>query len=126
MREILALTAILVFSTAARSATVVCAEDANTNRTMCFPQAPMRVSSDKIVREAALYSGGPRGTTANGHTVRVFCSKKLVPVMEMRDRKGVVYFRNQPDAKIGRDFAQFMCDHTPTKTDKALDEVPRF
>lgn len=126
MKRHLPVTIFFVFSTTVHGANVVCAEDANTNGTMCFPQGLMRASSDKQVREAALYSGGPRGSTATGHTVRVFCSDKFVPVLEMRDRKGVVFARNQPEAKIGRDFARFMCEHTRTKTDKTLDEVPRF
>ncbi len=126
MKKYLALIAIFVFATNAHSAAVVCAEDPDTNQRMCFPQGPIRVSTDKVVREAALYSGGPRGASATGHNVRVFCSDKFVPVIEMRDRKGVVFARNQPEAKIGRDFASIVCKHTPTKLDKNLDGVPRF
>lgn len=126
MNRCLLLLALFALPGVTIAASLNCATDANTDQHMCFPDGPMRTSTDKVVREAALYSGGPRGATATGHTVRVFCSAKFVPVLEMRDRKGVVFARNQPEAKIGRDFAQAMCTHSPLRTDKALDKAERF
>ena len=126
MKTHLTLITVFLFAASANGAALVCAEDADTNKRMCFPQGPLSASADKVVRETTLYSGGPRGASATGHTVRVFCSDKFVPVIEMRDRKGVVFARNQPDAKLGRDFAHIICKHSPTKLDKNLDGVPRF
>jgi len=45
----------------AHGAALVCAEDADTSKRMCFPEGPLSASTDKVVREAPLYSGGPRG-----------------------------------------------------------------
>ena len=104
----------------------VCAVDRNTDQMLCFLDAPIRTSTDKQVREAALWQGGPRGVKPMGHTARVFCDKVNVPVLELRDRRGVVYARDQPEAKIGRDLASLMCDHNKTKVDKSLDKAKRF
>ena len=126
MRKLVALIAGVFIFGGAHGAALVCAEDADTSKRMCFPEGPLSASTDKVVREAPLYSGGPRGASATGHTVRVFCSDKYVPVIEMRNRQGVVFARNQPEAKIGRDFAAILCKHTATKLNTKLDGVDRF
>jgi hypothetical protein len=113
-------------SSAAFAASVTCATDPNTDQHMCVNDKGVRASSDKQVREAALYGGGPNSVKATGHTARVFCSDKFVPVLELRDRNGVVFARNQPEAKIGRDLAGIMCSMSPVRIDKALDKVPRY
>lgn len=104
----------------------ICASDRDTDAMLCFPAAPIRTSTDKQVREAALWQGGPRGVKPMGHTARVFCDKVNVPVLELRDRSGVVYAREQPETKIGRNLANIMCDYEKTRVDKSLDKVKRY
>lgn len=91
-------------SGAAFAASVTCASDPNTDQYMCVNDKGVRASSDKQVREAALYGGGPNSVKATGHTARVFCSDKFVPVLELRVEL------------IGRDVWQNRCEAETAQT----------
>lgn len=108
------------------AAKLTCASDPDTDKRMCFLDDGLRASTDKKVREFRFFSGGPKALDDSGYTARVFCDPKFVPVIEMRDRRGVVFARNQAATKAARDLTTFVCEHAKLTIDKTLDTVTRY
>ena len=103
------------------AAPYVCAQDQDTDKVMCFPNGPIRASTNGNIRQVALYTGGPKSIKNSTYSARVLCKSSLGSVMELRDSSGVVFARQTTDKKFGRDFARFVCEHKQVKIDKSLD-----
>lgn len=91
-----------------------CVQDADTYATTCFD--PKKVTSNGELRATKLYSGGPKEVNDLGHTAVVYCNRQII---ELRDRKGIVFARNRPTTRQSFRLWNDICS-AESKPDKNL------
>ena len=64
-----------------------------------------------------MYRGGPKGVADTGFTAVLNCKSGY---LEMRDRQGVVFARDQPCKLYVIEFRDYVCGEAKPKQDKKL------
>lgn len=103
------------FSSSAFAAQLSCSEDDSTRQRLCYNPKAVRANGD--LRAVRLYKGGPNGVDETGFTAVLNCK---VGYLEMRDKKGVVFARDQPSKLYAVQFRDYVCEDKQVKADKAL------
>jgi hypothetical protein len=95
---------------------VRCYEAPGTMQQTCVDPTEVRVNGD--LRAAPVYSGGPRGVSATGHTLVVNCAKKFAT---LQDRKGVNFAgAGTAETPAMRALTPLLCDAPKPKRDPGL------
>lgn len=92
-----------------------CSEDDNTRQRLCFNPKAVRANGD--LRAVRLYKGGPNGVDDTGYTAVLNCK---VGYLELRDKKGVIFARDQPSKLYAVQFRDYVCKEKQVKADKEL------
>jgi hypothetical protein len=106
--------AIALASSHTLAAELDCEVDKNTDMYFCFN--PKKVNADGEARSFELYTGGPLKVTSTGYTATFYCT---LGFMEMRDRRGVVFARDQPGKSHIIRLRESVCAATPIKKAKS-------
>jgi hypothetical protein len=102
-------------SVQAQAIQLSCRADDDTHETVCY--YPKDIKSNGDLRSFALYTGGPKGVTKNVNLAIVNCK---VGYLELRDRKGVVFARNQPSKLYVVRLRDDVCKESKIKIDPTL------
>lgn len=113
--SILAIIVIIIFPLSATAGKVTCSEDRNTRQWTCFD--PQSVRSNGNLRATRLYLGGKNEIEKTPYTMVVNCK---VGFVELRDRKGVVFGRDQPEKLHAVQLRDWICE-SKSIYDKTLD-----
>ncbi|GAO35223.1 hypothetical protein SCT_0607 [Sulfuricella sp. T08] len=115
MLRLLAALLFFVASLPAQAVQLSCSEDSNTRQRLCYN--PKAVRSNGDLRAVRLYKGGPNGADDTGFTAVLNCK---VGYLEMRDKQGVVFARDQPEKLYVVLFRDYVCGEKQHKHDKSL------
>ena len=92
-----------------------CSEDDNTHQRLCYN--PKDVRSNGNLRAVKLFKGGPNGANETTYTAVIDCK---IGYLELRDRQGVAFARDQPEKLYAVQFRDFVCEEAKPKADKSL------
>lgn len=113
----------LLFPISSAAADLSCVEEDRTEVHMCFNESSLSASTNGLVRESALWKGGPKKVRKTSFVVRVLCVKGGNSLIQIRNRDGVLVGHGDVKNATSRSLASYMCDAKPTRTDKALDSA---
>lgn len=97
------------------AAKLSCRVDDSNDRHFCYDPKAIRVNGE--IRAFKLYQGGPKGVEGNPFEARFYCERG---VLEMRDRQGVVFIRDQPSKLHLIQLRDDICAEKGAKPDKSL------
>ena len=115
MRTILFM-CLIFFSISASAEKLTCRQDDDTREMVCYNPLKLRGNGD--LRAFTIFTGGPNKMTPNANLSIVNCK---IGYMELRDRSGVVFARNQPSKVHIVQIRDDVCAQDKYKKDKALD-----
>lgn len=106
---------LILAAPSAFAATLSCREDPNTREHFCYLPSELRVNKD--LRSFPVFKGGPKGAERSGYLAVVHCKTGL---LELRDRKGVIFAKNFPSKKHIKLLLNDACSEKKVKIDKNL------
>ena len=109
--------ALIAAAAPAMAAPLSCRVEESTDRHFCYDPKGIRANGE--VRAFKLYQGGPKGVEGNPYEARFYCE---LGVLELRDRKGVVFARDQPTKLHIVQLRGDVCAEKGAKPDKTLKE----
>lgn len=92
-----------------------CREDPDTRETICYHSNQVTANGD--LRAFQLYKGGPNGVDRTAYTAVVNCKAGY---MELRDKKGVIFARDQPNKLNVVQIRDDVCNEAKVKQDTHL------
>ena len=108
---------IVLFCISANSwaAKLTCSDDTNTNEYLCYNDKDVKANGD--LRAVKLYKGGPKGVNDTGFLAVLNCK---IGYLEMRDRQGVTFARDQPEKLHVIKYRDMICEEKNPRVDKTL------
>jgi hypothetical protein len=105
----------LVATGSASAVQLSCSEDDNTHQRLCYN--PKDVRSNGNLRAVRLFKGGPQGVNETTFMAVIDCK---IGYLELRDKQGVAFARDQPEKLYAVQFRDFVCEEAKPKVDKSL------
>lgn len=99
----------------ALGAPLSCRRDPSNDRHFCYDPKAIRANGE--IRAFKLYQGGPKGVDGNPYEARFYCDRGF---LELRDRQGVVFARDQPEKLHIVQLRDDVCAEKGAKPDKTL------
>jgi hypothetical protein len=94
---------------------VTCFEERESRKTFCFD--PKQVRANGSLRAFTLYTGGPNGVSKTTNTGVFNCQAGY---MELRDHRGVIFARDQPEKSHVIRLRDSVCAIEKPRNDPAL------